>query len=100
MNATTMTRVAAVQIVADVGNVDHNLELCERQATRAALEGATWIVLPEFFSTGVAFRPELSRDADRPDGAPTQLLRDLARRHGVHLGGSTLVRDDDGHVRN
>ena len=100
MNATTTTRVAAVQIAADLGNVDHNLEACERQANRAAKDGAEWIVLPEFFSTGVAFRPDLSRDAAPPDGAPTQLLSALARRHGVHVGGSTLVRDDDGHVRN
>ena len=100
MNATIRTRVAAVQLEADLGNVDHNLEACERQADRAAAAGAQWIVLPEFFSTGVAFRPDLSRDAARPDGAPTRLLSDLARRHGVHVGGSTLVRDDDGHVRN
>lgn len=100
MNATTTIRVAAVQIEADVGNVDHNLEACERQVNRAAVEGAAWIVLPEFFSTGVAFCPGLSRDAAPSDGAPTRLLRDLARRHGAHVGGSTLVRDQDGHVRN
>ncbi len=100
MNYTTITRVAAVQIEADLGNVDHNLEVCERQADRAAAEGAEWIALPEFFSTGVAFRTELSQDAASLDGAPKQLLSDLARRHGVHVGGSALVRDDDGHVRN
>lgn len=95
-----MTRVAAVQIKADLGNVDHNLEACERQADRAAADGAEWIALPEFFSTGVAFRTDLSQEAAPVDGAPTQLLSDLARRHGVHVGGSTLVRDVDGHVRN
>src|SRR5690349_10117953 len=100
MNATTIIRVAAIQIAAEVGDMEYNLELCERQVSRAAVEGASWIVLPEFFSTGVAFYPELSLDAAPPDGAPTRLLCDLARRHGVHVGGSTLVRDDDGHVRN
>ncbi len=83
-----------------MGNIDANLELCERHADRAAAAGAEWIVLPEFFSSGVAYRPELSQNAPPHDGAPTQLLRDLARRHGAHVGGSTLVRDDDGHVRN
>lgn len=100
MNRTTKTRVAAIQIEADLGNVDHNLEACERQADAAAAEGAEWIVLPEFFSTGVAFRPDLGQAAAGPTGAPTQLLADLARRHGAHVGGSTLVRDEDGHVRN
>ncbi|MBA2347920.1 MAG: carbon-nitrogen hydrolase family protein [Solirubrobacterales bacterium] len=93
-------RAAALQIEAEVGNLDHNLEMCEREADSAAAAGAEWIVLPEFFSSGVAYRPELAQSAPPPDGAPTQLLRDLARRHGAHVGGSTLVRDRDGHVRN
>ncbi len=100
MNDTIKARVAAVQIKAELGNVDHNLEACERQADRAAADGASWIALPEFFSTGVAYRPDLSRNAAPVDGEPTKLLANLARRHGIHVGGSTLVRDDDGHVRN
>lgn len=100
MNTTTTTRVAAVQIQADLGNVDYNLELCERMADQAAAEGAEWIVLPEFFSTGVAFEPDLNQAAAGPEGAPTQLLSALARRHEAYVGGSTLVRDHDGHVRN
>jgi predicted amidohydrolase len=93
-------RAAALQIEAEVGNLDANLELCERHADRAAAAGAEWIVLPEFFSSGVAYRPELAQNAPPPDGPPTQLLQELARRHGAHVGGSTLVRDDDGNVRN
>ena len=100
MNDTIKIRVAAVQIKADLGNVDHNLEACERQADRAAADGASWIALPEFFSTGVAYHTDLSRNAAAADGEPTKLLTNLARRHGVHVGGSTLVRDSDGHVRN
>jgi predicted amidohydrolase len=93
-------RAAALQIEAEVGNIDANLELCERYADDAAAAGADWIVLPEFFSSGVAYRPEIAQNAPPPDGAPTRLLRELARRHGAHVGGSTLVRDEDGHVRN
>lgn len=93
-------RAAALQIEAEVGNIDANLEMCEYQAGGAAAAGADWIILPEFFSSGVGYLPQLAQNAPPPDGAPTQLLRDLARRHGAHVGGSTLVRDDDGHVRN
>jgi predicted amidohydrolase len=100
MNTTTKVRAAAVQIKADLGNVDHNLEACERQADRAARDGARWIALPEFFATGVAYRTDLSVNAAAADGEPTRLVGNLARRHGIHVGGSTLVRDDDGHVRN
>jgi predicted amidohydrolase len=93
-------RVAAVQLEAEVGDVDHNLEACEKLAGQAAAQGARWIVLPEFFPTGVGFRPELAQCAAPPDGAPTELLRSLARRHDAYVGGSALVRDGDGHVRN
>ncbi|WFR71552.1 carbon-nitrogen hydrolase family protein [Prescottella defluvii] len=97
---TRSTRVAALQIEAEVGNIDANLAMCSDLAEQAVREGAEWIVLPEFFSTGVANRPELAQNAPAADGAPTRLLRDLARTHGVHVGGSSLVRDADGHVRN
>lgn len=100
MNVTPTTRIAAVQIEAQLGCVDINLTKCERQVNAAAAAGAQWIVLPEFFSTGVAYLPSLAEHAAAPDGAPTQLLQALARRHGVHVGGSALVRDTDGHVRN
>jgi predicted amidohydrolase len=100
MSTTTSARIAAVQIEAQLGDVDVNLAKCERQADAAAAAGAQWVVLPEFFSTGVAYAPSMAEHAAAPDGAPTQLLRALARRHGVHVGGSALVRDTDGHVRN
>jgi predicted amidohydrolase len=93
-------RVAAVQMRAAVAAVDANLERCERLAGEAAARGAEAIVLPEFFTTGIAFDDALLDAALPPDGAATQLLRDVARRHGALTGGSFLCRDDDGHVRN
>jgi predicted amidohydrolase len=88
-------RVAAIEIEAEVGSVAHDLEIRKRVAGPAASPGAQRIVVPEFFSTGVAFRPELARRAALPDGKPTELLRRLARRYGAFVSGSTLVRDDD-----
>lgn len=88
-----LTRVAAVQLEAQVGNIDANLEMCAELGRRAVVDGAQWIVLPEFFSTGVANRPDLAQNAPAPDGAPTQMLCDLARNNEVFVGGSTLVRD-------
>ncbi|HEV7918086.1 MAG TPA: carbon-nitrogen hydrolase family protein [Solirubrobacterales bacterium] len=94
------TRVAAVQIAASIGDVDANMQQCERLADQAAVDGAQWIILPEFFTTGVAFQPDLVNTPLPPDGAATGLLRSLARRHGATVGGSFLCRDYDGHVRN
>jgi predicted amidohydrolase len=93
-------RVAAVQLAPRLADVAANLEACERLADRAAADGAEWIVLPEFFSTGMGFAPELADAALAPDGAATQLLIALARRHGATVGGSFLCRDPDGEVRN
>lgn len=101
MSTTPRTiRAAAVQTEARLGDVDANLADCARLAEQAVRAGATWVVLPEFFSTGIGYLPEISARAPGIDGEPTRLLADLAARHGVHVGGSTLVRDPDGEVRN
>jgi predicted amidohydrolase len=93
-------RVAAVQLRAVIGDVDANLSACEKLADAAAVEGAEWIILPEFFTTGAGFTPELARCSLPPDGIATELLSNLAKRHGAVVGGSFLCRDADGHVRN
>lgn len=93
-------RVGAVQLEAFPADVDANLEASERLCDAAAAQGAEAIVLPEFFTTGIGFLPELVAAALPPDGAATQLLQALAKRHGALVGGSFLCRDDDGHIRN
>jgi predicted amidohydrolase len=93
-------RIAAIQLEPVLGDVEANLAECERLAGEAAAAGAEWIVLPEFFTTGVGFVPELAAAALAPDGAATQLLLDLARRHDAVVGGSFLCRDPDGEARN
>jgi predicted amidohydrolase len=93
-------RVAAVQLDARLADVDHNLAACERLVDEAARLGAEWIVLPEFFTTAIAFDDRLADAALSPDGAATQLLLELAARHDAVVGGSFLCRDADGHVRN
>jgi predicted amidohydrolase len=93
-------RAAAIQMEAQVADVEANLEAAERLADRAAAEGAECIVLPEFFTTGIGFVPELADCALTPDGEATELLLSLAGRHGAMVGGSFLCRDADGEVRN
>ena len=93
-------RVAAVQLEAVIGDVGANLAACERLAGAAAREGAEWIILPEFFTTGMGFLPELAQHSLPPDGPAAALLSALAVRHGAVVGGSFLCQDADGHVRN
>jgi predicted amidohydrolase len=92
-------RVAAVQLES-VRRRRGEPRRCRHWPTRPAAEGAEWIVLPEFFTTGMGFDDAMADAALPPDGAGLQLLQDIARRHGVVAGGSFLCRDPDGHNRN
>jgi predicted amidohydrolase len=93
-------RLAAIQLEAAVGDVASNLAACERLGAEAGAAGAELIVLPEFFSTGIGFVPELAEAALPADGPASELLCGLAREHGAYVGGSFLCRDGDGEVRN
>src|SRR4051812_42705188 len=97
---TRAMRVAAVQLEVVVADVRANLAACEFLAREAARAGAQAIALPEFFTTGAAFVPELAGAALAPDGAATEMLVRIARDEGVLIGGSFLCRDSDGEVRN
>ncbi len=93
-------RVAAVQLEVALADVASNLASCESLARDAARAGAEAVALPEFFTTGAAFLPELAGAALAPDGAATQMLLRVGREEGVLVGGSFLCRDADGEVRN
>lgn len=93
-------RIAAVQLEPAIGDVAENLRRCRQLAGEAAAVGADWIVLPEFFTTGMGFVDAIADAALPPDGAATQLLRELATRHRAVVGGSFICRDEDGHNRN
>ncbi len=93
-------KVAAVQLEPALGDVAENLRRCEALGDEAGRRGAEWIVLPEFFSTGMAFLDQIADASLPPDGAATQLMLALARRHRAVVGGSFICRDPDGHNRN
>ncbi|ULN51199.1 carbon-nitrogen hydrolase family protein [Mycolicibacillus parakoreensis] len=100
MSATATTTVAAVQQQAVLADVTANLAMAEQQVGAAADAGAALIVLPEFFTTGMAFDPALATAALPADGPATALLTTLARRRRVTVGGSFLCRADDGQTYN
>lgn len=93
-------RIAAVQLEPAMADVAENLRRCEALGDEAGAAGADWIVLPEFFTTGMGFDDAMARTALPPDGAALGLLRTLAVRHNATTGGSFVCRDDDGHNRN
>jgi predicted amidohydrolase len=92
--------MGAVQLDAVLGDVDANLERAGRGVADAVREGARWVVLPEFFTSGVAFLPEVAAAAQPLDGTAVRAMRDWAREYDVVVAGSLLLRDPDGEVRN
>lgn len=88
---TGKTVVAAVQYAPVLGDVDSNISRARSMVLEAIKEGARWIVLPEFFTSGLAMHP-LMFDAARPiDGSPTRFLTQMATKHDVYIGGSFLA---------
>lgn len=86
-------KVAAIQMTPKLGAVDANLAQAAQLVREAAAKEAALVMLPEMFASAAAFH-ESSVRAIRPlDGAPAQLLRDLARQENVILGGSFLAED-------
>ncbi|HET6958489.1 MAG TPA: carbon-nitrogen hydrolase family protein [Vicinamibacterales bacterium] len=86
-------RVAAIQIHPTLADVSANLERAERLIREAIAARAKWIVLPEFFTSGLAFDPVNLPNAPRPiDGAPMQMLKHLAKAGDAAIGGAFLAR--------
>ena len=87
-------KVAAIQMHCNLGDVDINLEKAERWVREAIRQEAKWIVLPEFFTSGMG-RHDVMLDAHRPiDGEPAQLLARLAKVGKAYVGGSFLAESD------
>lgn len=82
-------RAAAIQMNTVLADVKANLQAAERLATEAAAAGAEMIILPEFFSSGIAFDPAMLNVA-RFSGETTAFLITLAQKLDAVLGGSFL----------
>ena len=88
-------KVAAVQVEARLGEVTWNLQHVHVLAIEAVRTGARIIALPEFFSTPIIYDERLYACALPPDGPAAKMLRDIAREHGVWIGGSYLEQRGD-----
>jgi len=87
-------QAAAIQMVPKLGDVQSNLNQAEHLVRQALRKGATWIVLPEMFTSAAAFHPDMLKAIQPLDGAPLQLLKTLSREGNAVIGGSFLARRD------
>ncbi len=92
-------KVAALQMTPKLGDVEANLQQAEQLILQAQRQGAQWIVLPEMFTSAVAFHPDMPAAIRPLDGAPAQMMKRLARQGGSVIGGSFLA-SEKGHVHN
>lgn len=89
-------KVAAIQMKAVLADVDANLSTAESLVARAFAQGAEWVILPEFFTSAMAFSPAMLRVARPLDGEPLQMLKSLAAKHKGVVGGSFIaIRDGE-----
>ncbi len=91
--------ISAIQTEPLLGDVQANLDACVPLVAKAADSGAKVIVLPEFFTTGMAYLPAM-RTGTRPVAEITDWLVERCAAHDVSVGGSFLGRDEGGHARN
>ena len=83
-------KVAACQMQAEVGNTPRNLAQAEKLIEEAFERGARWVILPEFFTTGIAFLPSMVYSGLPFEGPALKLLIDSARRYNGYVGGSFI----------
>jgi predicted amidohydrolase len=80
---------------AEMGDVARNLEKAEALVREAFERGAEWVILPEFFTSAMAYHSKMLDAVRRLDGEPLQLLKSLAKQHSGVVGGSYLATRGD-----
>lgn len=86
------TTVAAIQYAPVLGDVDANLSRADYWVRQAAHAGAEWVVLPEFFTSGLAMHPLMFSAPRQIDGEPYRFLVGTAKELDIYLGGSFLAK--------
>ncbi|UCD86123.1 MAG: carbon-nitrogen hydrolase family protein [Deltaproteobacteria bacterium] len=87
---------AAIQMVAELGDINTNLEKADRLVEQAFTSGAQLVILPEFFTSGVAFHPSLLNAALPLKGKALEFLTSKAKQHNGMVGGAFISIKGDG----
>ncbi|WP_236000468.1 carbon-nitrogen hydrolase family protein [Bradyrhizobium uaiense] len=80
-------RAAAVQTLAEIGNVEANLRICEHYVKQAAFQGVRLIVFPECMNAGYLYDSisHARRIADTVNGHFVRSLAKLARENDMFV---------------
>jgi len=91
-NPPVQIQAAAIQMVAKLADVQWNMNQAEHLIRKALKMGAQWIILPEMFTSAVAFHPDMHNAIQAFDGAPLKMMKKLSREGNAVIGGSFLAR--------
>ncbi len=97
-----MNTVAAIQMISSP-SVSDNLASARRLVGQAAADGASLVLLPEYWAIMGHHETDKVSHAERPGSGPIQdFMAEMASRHGIWLIGGTLplVSDTEGKVLN
>ena len=86
--------ITLIQTALDWEDIDANLKRFDAWLDRAPA-ATDLVVLPEMFTTGFTMAP--AAVAEQMDGRGATWLAQQARRRGVHLAGSLVIRDGGRH---
>ena len=80
-------RAAVVQTLADLGDLDANIQLLTRYTDEAVRLGAKLVVFPECMNTGYLFdsKEHCAKLAEPVNGRFVQAMADLAKKHRIHI---------------
>ena len=88
-------RVAAVQVQAQLGQTQANLEHFTPLVEQAAREGAQLIVLPELAAPGYSMSKMIWDSGERRDGPTVSWLLQVSKRLGVYTGIGFIEADGE-----
>jgi len=95
--------VAGAQWLATPGDHEGNLDTAALLINRAGAAGADIVVLPELWACGYdvsTLAADAAAAAERVPGRRTEVIGDLARRHGMWVFAGSVPESDGGQIYN
>jgi N-carbamoylputrescine amidase len=84
--------VACIQMASVLFDREANLQAAGKSVAAAAGQGASLVVLPEFFATGCAYEGRLASQAEPLEGRTVEWMRSVARGAEVWLAAGIVER--------
>lgn len=92
-------RIAAIQMISQVGEIEHNLARARQLLKMAVDQGAQMVVFPELMPSGYTLATRIWGGAEPSQGPTANWLREVAAEFRVYAG-TSFIEAKDGHFYN